>query len=167
MESGVSCEVRILGNMGLFVRACMPKRLRLFMRRLYYSGKRYCCSCCGGTFRKFRPYGAEGAVKRPNVRCPSCDSLERQRLISFYLEQRTPFFTDKLKVLHFAPETAFQEKFKSLSNLEYISADLYSPGVMVKVDITAIPYEDNSFDVILCSHVLEHVLDDRKAMREL
>jgi len=121
----------------------------------------------GGRFRKFQPYGAEGVVKRPNARCPSCGSLERQRLIALYLERRTSFFTDPLKVLHFAPEPAFHEKFKSLSNLDYISADLISSRAMVKVDITDIPYEEHSFDVILCSHVLEHVQDDRKAMQEL
>ena len=54
-----------------------------------------------------------------------------------------------------------------MANLDYISADLESHLAVVKVDITNILYEDNSFDVILCSHVLEHVIDDQKAMREL
>jgi predicted SAM-dependent methyltransferase len=54
-----------------------------------------------------------------------------------------------------------------MSNLDYVSADINSPLAMVKMDITNIPCEDNSFDTILCSHVLEHVMDDQKAMREL
>lgn len=54
-----------------------------------------------------------------------------------------------------------------MPNLDYISADLDSPLAMVKMDITNILFENNSFDVILCSHVLEHIIDDNKAMREL
>lgn len=122
------------------------------------------CPCCGWHFRKFLPYGA---MKRPNVGCPRCDSAERHRLLMLYLKNRTNLFSDNLRVLHFAPEYIFQKSFESMPNLDYISADLDSPLAMVKMDITNILYEDNSFDVILCSHVLEHVVDDQKAMREL
>jgi ubiquinone/menaquinone biosynthesis C-methylase UbiE len=54
-----------------------------------------------------------------------------------------------------------------MNNLEYITADIESPLALMKMDITDIPFEDNSFDVILCNHLLEHVEDDRKAMREM
>lgn len=60
-----------------------------------------------------------------------------------------------------------EKKFKQLAHLDYLTADLLNPTVMVKMDITAIQYPDNTFDIIYCSHVLEHVADDRKAMREL
>jgi len=93
--------------------------------------------------------------------------LERHRLLWLYFKNRTNLFTDRLWLLHFAPEQVFEKAFKSLNNLDYLTADLYSDSVMVKMDIMNITYEDNSFDAIICSHVLEHVTDDRKAMREM
>ena len=72
-----------------------------------------------------------------------------------------------MSVLHIAPERVFEKKLKQLKNLDYITADLDPGRAMVQMDITNISYEDNFFDVILCSHVLEHIPDDRKAMREL
>jgi SAM-dependent methyltransferase len=69
--------------------------------------------------------------------------------------------------LHFAPEHIIQKKLRACSNLDYTSADLDSPLAMVRLDITDIPYAENTFDVILCSHVLEHIPDDHQAMGEL
>ena len=84
-----------------------------------------------------------------------------------YLKHKPNLFSDNLRLLHFAPEYILQKNFASFPNLDYVSADLDSPLAMVKADIMNIPYKDDSFDVILCSHVLEHVADDQKAMREL
>ncbi len=70
-------------------------------------------------------------------------------------------------MLHIAPELQLSRLFRAQPSLDYLSADLKSPRAMVKMDITDIPYPDHTFDVIYCSHVLEHVPDDRKAMREL
>ncbi len=69
-------------------------------------------------------------------------------------------------MLHVAPEKIFQQKFLQQLGENYLSADLYDDAAMVKMDITNIDYEDGSFDYIYCSHVLEHVEDDKKAMRE-
>jgi len=66
-----------------------------------------------------------------------------------------------------APEQCFLDIFKDLENLDYTTADLYSPIVDVKADILKLPFSDNSFDIVLCNHVLEHIEDDAKAMSEL
>jgi SAM-dependent methyltransferase len=127
-------------------------------------GNRFICPCCGWHFRKFLTYGVK---PRKNAMCPRCGSLERHRLLWLYLKNKTNLFTCNLKVLHIAPEPIFQSIFKSMPNLDYISADLNSRYAMLNMDVTNIIYEDCLFDVILCSHVLEHVEDDRKAIREL
>ncbi|UJH68161.1 class I SAM-dependent methyltransferase [Allomuricauda sp. SCSIO 65647] len=131
----------------------------------FLKGNEYTDPIDGQSFRAFLPYGYENT--RENVLSPSTLSLERHRLLWLYLKNETDFFSSKLKVLHFAPEQAFYKRFKKLKNLQYTTTDLNSPLADVKADICDLPFDDGSFDVILCNHVLEHITDDRKAMREL
>jgi len=128
-------------------------------------GKTYTDPIDGKSFRTFLPYGYE--KQRPNILSPSTLSLERHRLLWLYLQQKTNFFTAELKVLHFAPEQCFLKRFKQLKNLDYTTTDLLSPIADIKADICNLPFDDNSYDVILCNHVLEHIPDDTKAMKEL
>ena len=117
------------------------------------------------SFKSFLPYGY--GKQRNNVLSPSTLSLERHRLLWLYLKNETDFFTSPRKVLHFAPEQAFYKRFRKMKNLEYVTTDLNSPLADVKADICNLPFKDNEFDIILCNHVLEHIPDDTKAMREL
>ncbi|WP_179321246.1 class I SAM-dependent methyltransferase [Winogradskyella helgolandensis] len=125
----------------------------------------------GKSFKTFLPYGYGN--QRNNVLSPSTLSLERHRLLWLYLNSETDFFSrdtelsSTLSVLHFAPEQCFLKRFRSLKNLKYTTTDLLSPIADVKADICDLPFEDNSYDVILCNHVLEHIPDDTKAMQEL
>lgn len=128
-------------------------------------GKRFVDPIDGNGFKSFLPYGY--GQQRDNVLSPSTLSLERHRLLWLYLKNETNFFSAHLKVLHFAPEQAFYKRFKKLDNLDYTTTDLNSPLADVKADICNLPFEDNTFDVILCNHVLEHIPDDTKAMQEL
>ncbi|NNJ88683.1 MAG: class I SAM-dependent methyltransferase [Eudoraea sp.] len=132
---------------------------------LTLKGDRYTDPIDGKQFRKFLPYGYEHP--RENVLSPSTLSLERHRLLWLYLKNETDFFSKQNKVLHFAPERAFYKRFRKLNNLNYTTTDLNSPLADVKADICDLPFEDNSYDVILCNHVLEHIPDDKKAMSEL
>lgn len=128
-------------------------------------GNRYQDPIDGKQFSKFLPYGYE--TQRDNVLSPSTLSLERHRLLWLYLECETDFFTAPKKLLHFAPEQAFYKRFKKLPRLDYTTTDLNSPLADVEADICDLPFEDNTYDVILCNHVLEHIPDDLKAMQEL
>lgn len=128
-------------------------------------GKTYTDPIDGKSFRKFLPYGYENP--RENVLSPSTLSLERHRLLWLYLKNETKFFNQPLKLLHFAPEQAFYKRFKELENLEYTTTDLNSPLADVKADICDLPFKDDTFDVILCNHVLEHIPNDTKAIQEL
>lgn len=119
----------------------------------------------GKSFKSFLPYGY--GKQRNNVLSPSTLSLERHRLLWLYLQHETNFFSAKLKVLHFAPEQAFYKRFRNMKNLNYVTTDLNSPLADVKADICNLPFKDNEFDVIFCNHVLEHIPDDTKAMKEL
>ncbi len=119
----------------------------------------------GKHFRSFLPYGYGN--QRNNVLSPSTLSLERHRLLWLYLKNETNFFTTEKKVLHFAPEQCFLKRFKKLKHIDYTTTDLESPIANVKADICNLPFEDNSYDVILCNHVLEHIPDDTKAIQEL
>ncbi len=132
---------------------------------LYLKGSKYTDPIDGRSFRKFLPYGYQS--QRKNALSPSTFSLERHRLLWLYLKNKTSFFSAKLKVLHIAPEQCFLKIFKKQKNLDYITADLYSPIADVKADICNLPFANNSFDVVFCNHVLEHIEDDKKAMSEL
>ena len=128
-------------------------------------GDRYEDPIDGKTFRKFLPYGY--GSPRENVLSPSTLSLERHRLLWLFLKKETDFFSAPAKVLHFAPEQAFYKRFKNLKNLDYTTTDLYSPLADVKADICDLPFENDTYEVIFCNHVLEHIPDDTKAMQEL
>jgi SAM-dependent methyltransferase len=143
-------------------------QLSLWLRPLlvlFYRGSRFFDPIDGRSYRQFLPYGY--GKQRTNALSPGTLSLERHRQMWLYLQQETNFFSAPLKVLHVAPEQAFFKRFKQLKNLDYTTTDLFSPIVDVKADICDLPFEDNSFDVLLCNHVLEHIPDDQKAMQEL
>ena len=142
--------------------------LSIFLRPLIYQffkGNNFTDPIDGKSYRKFLPYGY--GKQRENALSPGTLSLERHRQMWLFLQNETDFFTKNYKVLHIAPEQEFLRKFKKMKNLDYTSADLFSPIVDVKADILDLPFEDESFDVIFCNHVLEHIEDDRKAMSEL
>ena len=143
-------------------------RLSYIIRQLlafFLRGRKYTDPIDGKSFRTFLPYGY--GKQRPNVLSPSTLSLERHRLFWLYINNETDFFSKKYKVLHFAPEQCFLKRFRQLKNIDYTTTDLLSPIADVKADICNLPFKDNSYDVIFCNHVLEHIPDDVKAMQEL
>lgn len=133
--------------------------------RLYLTGNRYTDPIDGKSFRSFIPYGYNKV--RENALSPSTYSLERHRMLWLYLKNETDIFTKKIRLLHFAPEPAFHKIFKNCNNISYDTIDLNSPLAEIKADICNLPIENDTYDYILCNHVLEHIDDDIKAMSEL
>ena len=140
------------------------RRLRTLVSVILYHGDGRFCPVCGKSSRRFRSFGPE---PRREAQCIYCGALERHRFLWLYMTRETNLFDGiSKKMLHVAPEPFFEPKLRQSLGDDYITADLFDPRAMIKMDITDIDYPDESFDVIYCSHVLEHVQDDRKAMRE-
>lgn len=135
---------------------------------LLYRGRGVKCPVCGSEYRKFLPYGY--VQSRPNALCPHCLSLERHRLLWLYLTRETDLLTAFPRTLHIAPEVCIMRHLKphfAAHPGQYITADLESPLADIHFDVQQIPLADNSVDVVLCNHILEHVADDLQALREL
>lgn len=147
------------------------KFIQLFAHRLiniysiFLAGNKVYCPVCAHAFSKFLPYGRLNP--RENALCPSCLSLERHRLMHLFLKNETKFYEGHPRVLHIAPEYCFIDRFETYLGDNYVTADIESPLAKVKMDLHNIPFEDNSFDVVFCNHVLEHVSDDVRCMQEI
>lgn len=144
--------------------------------RLLYFGNRYYCPVCRSNVRLWKPLGydlpviAEKQIIGSGLRkamCPVCGSSDRVRLLYLFMKQKTNVFGGKLKLLHIAPEDSLMDLFVNMPNLDYLTADIDPVKVIQQMDITQINYPENTFDAILCNHVLEHIPDDRIAMSEL
>ena len=133
--------------------------------RIIFRGKKYTDPIDDSNYSKFLSYGYK--TVRKNALCPGTLSLERHRLLWLYLDKETDFLNSNLKVLHVAPEQVFYKKFKKLKNWEYFTFDLNSPIADIKGDLTSTNFKDESFDLIICNHVLEHIEDDKSALDEM
>lgn len=122
------------------------------------------CPICGGRAYRYRPFGL---ARRPNSACPHCGSVERHRFLWLYLSERTRLLSRRLAVLHVAPEPCLERRLRPLANLRCRTVDRFDPAADHRADLTRLPFADGRFDLILCSHVLEHVPDDAAAMAEL
>jgi SAM-dependent methyltransferase len=130
-----------------------------------FVGNRVACNCCEGHFRRFRPWSDEQGQLWPM--CPRCGSLGRMRVDWLFLTTRTDLLERRRRLLHIAPEVSFAHALQRRPNLFYVSADYDSALAMEHIDVTDIRYPDDSFDVVLCNHVLVYVTDDRQAMKEI
>lgn len=147
-----------------FIFFILPVCVSRFLKKFFYDGKNVFCPICGGSYKRF-----SDSMGRPGAKCPVCESKERHRFLWLYLKNKTGIFSggQKISLLHFAPEAKIQDILRSWSNIYYVSADIESDLAMLKMDITDIIFKDDCFDLILCSHILEHIVDDKKAMKEL
>jgi len=135
----------------------------------YLKGANVYCPVCDSSFITFLP---SGRVSRANARCPKCDSLERHRLQFMYIQRHTTILTQPTSLLHVAPESHYKRIFCSCANIQYRCIDKFTvkynyPEDVIDMDITELKFSDESFDVVICNHVLEHVHEDSKAMKEI
>jgi hypothetical protein len=145
-----------------FVIATLLFRVSPGIRRRLFSGTRHECPICGARLARFV------VLHRPFFRwCPVCRSLQRHRLIWLLLQRRVLANHSPERVLHFAPEESLAEAFRRLPGVTYVTTDRYQTDIAVRADIVHIPHQDAVFDLVLCSHVLEHIPADQAAMREL
>jgi len=146
----------------------LPSALRTAIRDRVLSGDTVHCPICE---RGAIAYLPSGSPPRPHVLCPFCGSRERARMTWLFLKERK-LLRPGLRILHVAPESCLRERLQAIQNVEYIAGDKHEPGYTypngtIDLDITKIQFPADRFDLILCSHVLEHVPDDVAAMREL
>lgn len=167
-----------LGSIGERI---LPKSVFRTLSREYmkwkYRGTRLKCPMCEHSFEHFLPGGFNfpvlqeldvvGAGFREEVRCPHCDSNDRERLVYLFLRSHTRLYTDGGSILHVAPEKSLQLFLKKIPRINHISVDINSPQADQSMDIRKIVYPDGKFDVVICNHVLEHIPEDGVAMREL
>ncbi|MBX9842088.1 MAG: class I SAM-dependent methyltransferase [Xanthobacteraceae bacterium] len=162
------------------------KALRRLIKLPGYLGTSHVCPICGVGLRAFKPmwksYGRNierfGYVHRHRemetfnlaaMTCPKCDATDRERLMAVYLDEAWPSFPPgkAVRLFDFAPAYPLSQKLNRYPSIAYRSADLSRRDVQDHIDLTNIAYADESADIFICSHILEHIPDDRKAMREL
>lgn len=136
--------------------------LRLRAATARHRGDAVSCPVCDSSFDAFKD-----APNRPNALCWRCGSQERHRAQWLLFERRPELLREAGSLLHFSPEWCLRRRLSKISGLRYVTADLEDPGVDLQLDITRLDLPDAAFDLVICSHVLEHVPDDAAAMAEL
>lgn len=155
----------------------LAREYRRFKRWTTVWGIKHTCPFCHRPLSRFIPAGLDipvlyekqviGGGLRENARCYVCGSMDRERLVFLYLKHHTNMFKQTNRVLHIAPEPVLMNGFRKCNNLFYLTADLKSPRADIKLDLTALPFSDNTFDFVIVNHVLEHIPDDHLAMTEI
>ena len=160
----------------------LPTDVRLFVRRFQHRGVNRRCPLCKSSVNEFWDFGVPldivekrqivGALPLPDDICPVCWGASRARLIALYLDFAAKSAGGILRLLHIAPDIGVYYWVRNRSEFDYVACDLEPERYTIvphvqKADINCLPYKDGTFDHVICSHVLEHIPDDQKAMSEI
>lgn len=127
---------------------------------IFYTGNKYQCNICEKKTRTFIELSNTDSL------CPNCGSLKRNRRLWFLLE--TEYLTSNTNVLDFSPSRCLYRKLKKLKTINYQGTDLSGDFIADhQFDITNLEIADNTLDLIICYHILEHIENDTQAMKEL
>lgn len=145
-------------------------------REALVSGEKHCI-ICGSDLKEFLPGGIKhdifkkhhiiGGGYRNNYLCPCCDSSDRERWLCYILKTKTDIESMQGRILHFAPEKNVQELICKNPAIDYYTGDIRAGVAMHVTDITDIQYADDVFDYVISNHVMEHILDEGKAVSEI
>jgi SAM-dependent methyltransferase len=153
------------------------------MQLALHAGNRFVCPFCGYHARDLKPCGLgvpvlkEKAVVGGGLRragCYKCGSTDRERLVYVFLRDRMGAIRDagRLRVLHIAPEPNLSRVLRETGCAEYLCVDIDAAGYAADAQVLAmsvleLPFENDHFDLLICNHVLEHIIDDAAAIRSL
>ena len=140
----------------------MTRLRRRAERVLYATGRAVCCPYCGWAGWRFLSAGKD---RKPNRLCPGCGSLERYRMLALVLERQLRGRRG-VRLLELAPKACLRA-LCARHGWTYISSDLSDPAAMIRADLRAMPVATDTFDAIVCFHVMEHIADDRPAFAEI
>lgn len=160
----------------------LPQPVRFELRRRMFSGSARDCPLCGNSVKSFHGHGGGAAVlderkvvggmRREDDRCPICHACDRTRMMMLYLESDTEVGRKPVRILHVAPDHGLYLWLKNQPNVDYVCSDIdakryrHIPGLEI-ADLTKLHFATDSFDIVICSHVLEHVPDDAAAFAEI
>lgn len=140
------------------------------------TGEKY-CMICGGNIEEFEPAGMKqelfkkhhiiGGGYRSGCICPQCGCNDRERWIYYVLSRHTDIPEMEGRILHFAPEKSISKFMRTNGKIDYYTGDLAYSRAMHVTDITDIQYKDETFDYVICNHVMEHIPDEAKAVSEI
>ena len=154
----------------------IKKKIKLFS----HAGSNYECPFCGYKSKDLKIVGHDLPILKEKhvigggrraAGCYKCESRDRERLLYAFIikELKLP---QNIRILHIAPEPKLSKILLNQNFKEYICGDLFTgsyhyPAHVKNINVLSIPYEDNYFDLLICNHVLEHIPEDAKAMKEI
>ncbi len=117
----------------------------------------------------YKYFGQGEMISLEKYSCSVCGASDRERIYALWIKQEVEMgiLKKNCSLIHFAPEPALSKFIKSLNWFQYKTADYLMDNVDFQVNLMELPFPDGSFDFFICSHVLEHVEDDRQSIREL